>query len=427
VQCLLARPREQIPGLFSQSLDCWFALIRNGHKPIQINLFSGLGVRQLQARPKKVQPSRCWTRCPALIISIWLLIVALVVELSWPAAQNEFAKLQLQCVAIAHLKQLSVPWRGSCAFSPKMSCQPGDCHHGGNAHQLDRQRAPCNTNVLMKAYSEGAETRCVGNLVFHWMDADGDGAISLHEFSKGIHCCQRRFPEFTLEEAELQYIFNSADGDNSGHLSRTEFGETLQQLGLAGIGKLSVAETSTFESLKSAGAGAVPPVSKRCHGRLRQARIAGREIADLVSRRWHESKVLTKSLWQGMVQLKHQTVLACCLMHQKATQSKTLSSGQQSMVRRAQLDLIKLVPFLFICLVVPGGSALSLFLVKRFPHTVPSAFRRVAENVRMNEFDALSVRSFNALLCEGTWRTVEANHAKKLDPHVQTTRSTNAF
>jgi len=61
---------------------------------------------------------------------------------------------------------------------------------------------------------------------FRMFDADGDGVITLDEFSKAV---KRRNLERSFPRREQRIIFDTIDADDDGHISLTEFRDILQK------------------------------------------------------------------------------------------------------------------------------------------------------------------------------------------------------
>lgn len=231
--------------------------------------------------------------------------------------------------------------------------------------------------------------------LFDLIDTDESGFVSFDEFSVFAEYCGVRSSGCPTGLAELRFVFDEADAGKTGKISMSEMGSILQRIGLLEGGTDIVGVTRT------------------CTERP-ETRCSGIHVEQLVRRArqgWEACKQCSCDTCNGLRMLQRQSLLAWRLV--KSSHADPLTENQRGIVLRALLDLVKLVPFLLIILVLPGGSALSMFLLQNCPWAVPSAFARAKHgtartsngDTSINEFDELCMRTFAAFVREARARS----------------------
>jgi len=258
--------------------------------------------------------------------------------------------------------------------------------------------------------------------IFDWIDLDSNGQISFEEFLIFADYCGMRqgrqecSAKSAVEDAELRFVFNEADADKSGHLDKDEVGAILQRLGLLATQDCNEDEEDCKVDVSSLPRRArVWRIRRRAASRGMLRVVPFAPLRKLARQGIEQSVEFTKELGQGLGLISRQTALAWRLASSgfSVLGHTPLDVERRAVVRRATLDLAKLIPFLLLNLLVPGGSVVSVFLLRRCPKAVPSAFARARaaqENFQgnptspaakwSNEFDEICVRTFSAFVRE---------------------------
>lgn len=206
--------------------------------------------------------------------------------------------------------------------------------------------------------------------------------------------CGVRWRQDPSLEAELRFVFDEADTDCSGDLSKEEIEHLLRKFGLLGP-KHGQNPASTLEA------------SKKSLSMSKLVRKLREGMSDLLS---------------SLRLLRRQAMLAFRLIRHERLHGE-LSQQQRAVVRRSMRELGKMVPFLFVyCL--PGGTALIAGMVAVFPSTLPIAFQKMfakgtpnadasSKAQSVSEFDVLCVETFGGFLRSTRAKLAEQRAAHK--------------
>lgn len=295
-------------------------------------------------------------------------------------------KRTLPCRRTQRRLRINGEVRAACAGGLSSFALSGLLVTGAQIRRISR-RSVASEPVQSQSNSSEDDDQVLSAL-FRWVNGGGSDEMTFEEFEVLAEYCGACLGESSASEAELRFVFQEADTDRNGMLSKAEVSKILNRLEFIGH-CASVQEVGVQQP---------------------QAGHGGRHIFACIRRRWRSSRKMSAELWQGMRLLRRQSRLAWRIgMGGDFRGTSAASAERRAVMRRAILDLAKLLPFMLMNLTLPGASMLSLFLIRRCPRLVPSSFARAraaqlslseAGPRGVNEFDELCVRTFACLVRE---------------------------
>eukprot|EP00927_Polykrikos_kofoidii_P046089 TRINITY_DN40282_c0_g1_i2.p1 TRINITY_DN40282_c0_g1~~TRINITY_DN40282_c0_g1_i2.p1 ORF type:complete len:371 (+),score=40.11 TRINITY_DN40282_c0_g1_i2:133-1245(+) len=273
------------------------------------------------------------SRCAALsVVSPSRRIVHAV---NWPSAQNEVVRKQPWCPPSpkAVNGSFDVDCSGHVRLGPSATT-PALAGLLGKVSSTSTVEVACPHDGLievdqaMSMYDGSMKTTAARGIADMDTKAglsafDRKGTVSFEEF---VELCGFRCHGSSLEEAELRFVFEEADADNRGLLSREKVDALLDRLGLVNNADSSASASST-----------------------------GNETISFSL----TAQQLFASFWIGLRLIRRQTILAVRLLARCEARCERLTAQQRGLVRRATLDLAKVVPLMGILLIIPGGRGLT--------------------------------------------------------------------